>query len=99
MGRRKKNTRLSPNAEFVMKEDSYTIKESNRTIESDELIKISGEHGKKFRFKSYVLRTDTGIEWIECVQIEKGLSAGWRFFRPDRIKPLPKSRRAKKNLK
>jgi hypothetical protein len=96
VGRRKKIKSLNPNAHLFIKEDCFTMPDTNRVIEQDEVIKISGEHGRKFRFKSHVTRTDTGIEWIECIQLEKSVSAGWRFFRPDRIKPLPKSRRPRK---
>jgi hypothetical protein len=97
VGRRKKVKSLNPNAHLFVREDFFTIVDSNRTIEEDEIIKISGEHGRKFRFKGHVTRTDTGVEWIECIQLEKSVSAGWRFFRPDRIKPLPKSKRSRKS--
>jgi len=97
VGRRKKIKSLKPNAHLFVEIDHYTIPESGRVIEKDEIIKISGEHGRRFKFKSYVQRSDNGVEWINCIQIEKGLSAGWRSFRPDRIKPLPKSRRPRKN--
>jgi hypothetical protein len=96
VGRRKKINSLNPNAHLFVRKDSFTIPETNRVIEQDEVIKISGEHGRKFRFKSHVVRTDTGVEWIECIQLEKSVSAGWRFFRPERIKPLPKSRRQRR---
>ena len=93
MARRKK--RVSPNSHLYNIEESYTLPDG-RVIEKDEIIKISGEHGVRFRFKSHVTRTDTGVEWIDCIQMEKGVSAGYRSFRPDRIKPLPKSRRPRK---
>jgi hypothetical protein len=99
MGRRKKIKSLNPDAHLFVKNDYYTIPESNRVIELDETIKISGEHGRKFKFKGHVVRTDTGIEWIECIQLEKSISAGWRFFRPNRIKPLPRSRKPRKKTK
>jgi hypothetical protein len=97
VGRRKKIKNLNSNAHLFSKADFFIMPESSRVIEQDEVIKISGEHGRKFRFKHHVTRTDTGIEWIECIQLEKSISAGWRFFRPNRIKPLPKSRRPRKN--
>ena len=96
MGRRKKIKSLNPNAHLFVRQESFTIPETSRVIGQDEVIKISGEHGRKFRFKGYVTRTDTGVEWIECIQLEKSVSAGWRFFRPERIKPLPKNRRPRK---
>lgn len=96
MGRRKKIKSLNPNASVFIKTDHYELPENNRVIEFDETIKIIGEHGKKFKFKSHVVRSDTGAEWIECIQLEKSVYAGWRFFRPERIKALPKTRRPRK---
>ena len=96
MGRRKKIKSLNPNAHLFVETDQYIIPESGRIIEKDEIIKISGEHGRRFKFKAHVQRSDNGVEWINCIQIEKGLSAGWRSFRPNRIKPLPKTRRPRK---
>lgn len=93
MARRKKHKSLNPNAHLFVNVDHYILPENGRVIEKDEVIKISGEHGRKFVFKQHVTRTDTGVEWIDCIQLEKGVSAGWRFFRPDRIKPLPKKRK------
>jgi hypothetical protein len=94
--RRKKYKSPNPNAHLFINTDYYEIPESSRVIQKDEIIKISGEHGKKFKFKEHVKRSDTNVEWINCIQIEKGLSAGWRSFRPDRIKPLPRSRKQKR---
>ena len=92
MGRRKKY--VSPIQNKFHREPSITL-ENGRVIESGELIKISGEHGGKFRFLEHVRNIENGAEWIDCFQIERGMVCGWRSFRPDRIKPLPKKRRAK----
>jgi hypothetical protein len=67
--------------------------QDGRTIEKDEVIKIVGEHGTRFKFKSHVTRTDTGVEWIDCFELEKGIIAKHRSFKPDRIKALPRKRR------
>lgn len=63
-----------------------------RVIEEGEIIKISGEHGLKFKFKGHVVRSDNGIEWIDCYELERGVMAKQRSFRPNRIKPIPKRR-------
>ncbi len=68
-----------------------------RVIEKDELIKISGEHGGRFKFFEYVIRNDSGVSWIDCFEIRSGVLCGWRSFRADRIKPMPK-RRKRKNI-
>ena len=100
MARKKKNlVSLNPNAHLFIEQSTYTIPDSGRVIEQNEVIKISGEHGRKFKFKSHVTRSDSGVEWINCIQLERGVSAGWRSFRPNRIKPLPKSRRPRNRNK
>ena len=90
MGRRKKV--ISLNAHLYHRVPHYTMPDG-RIIEKDEVIKIQGEHGAKFKFLEHVTRTDTGIEWIDCFELRGGTLSGWRSFYPNRIKPLPKSRR------
>lgn len=90
MGRRK--TVVSPNAHLYNRVPYYTMPDG-RIIEKDEIIKIKGEHGGKFKFLEHVTRTDSGIEWIDCFELRGGVLCGWRSFYPDRIKPLPKNRR------
>ena len=90
MGRRKKV--VPPLAHLYHREPTYTL-EGGRVIESGEVIKIKGIWGTKFKFKEYVRRTDTGVDWIDCFELEKGQLCGHRSFRTDRIKPLPKKRR------
>ena len=92
MGRRKKY--VSPIANKYHRQNEYTL-ESGRTIESGEIIKIVGEHGATFRFVEHVVNLENGAEWIDCFELHRGMPSGWRAFRPDRIKPLPKTRRRK----
>ena len=91
VGRRKKIKSQNPKASIFISSDSYTMPEG-RVIEQGEIIKISGEHGLKFKFKSHVVRSDNGIEWIDCYELERGVMAKQRSFRPNRIKPIPKKR-------
>jgi len=83
------------NAHLYRRESSYTMPDG-RVIEDGETIKIRGEWGSKFKFKEHVERTDNGAEWIDCFQIIGGHLSGWRSFKPDRIKPMPKKRRKNK---
>lgn len=85
----------SPNAHLYSR-SPYYIMPDGRIIERDEIIKIKGEHGGKFKFYEHTVRTDSGIEWIDCFELRGGVLAGWRSFYPDRIKPLPRSRRKRK---
>lgn len=95
MGRRKKF--VSPLAHKYQRYDEYTM-ESGRTIERGEIIKIAGEHGVRFRFLEHVINLENGAEWIDCFELRQGVASGWRAFRPDRIKPLPKTRRRKPRI-
>jgi hypothetical protein len=73
------------------REPFFTM-ENGRVIEQGEIIKISGEHGSKFKFLEFVRNTENGAEWIDCFELRQGVLSGWRSFRCDRIKPLPKKR-------
>lgn len=92
MGRRKKI--VSPLEHLYHREPTFTTPDG-RVIEPGEIIKIKGIWGSKFKFKEYVRRIDTGAEWIDCFELERGQMCGHRSFRTDRIKTLPKKRRGK----
>ena len=93
MPRRKKV--VSPN-EGIYNRVPYFTMPDGRIIEKDEIIKIKGEHGGKFKFIGHVTRTDSGIDWIDCFELHRGVLCGWRSFRTDRIKPMPKTRRKRR---
>ena len=90
MRRRKKY--INPIQDIYNREPYFTMPDG-RVIEKDEIIKIKGEHGGKFKFLEHVTRKDTGIDWIDCFELRGGVLCGWRSFRTDRIKPMPKIRR------
>jgi hypothetical protein len=93
MGRRKKY--VSPIGNKFIRTPYYAL-DSGRVIEHGEIIKIHGEHGCKFRFLEHVVNSENNVEWIDCFELRQGVVSGWRSFRCDRIKPLPKKRREKK---
>lgn len=93
MGRRK--AVKSPLAHLYHRVPYYTMPDG-RIIEKDEIIKITGEHGGKFKFLEHVTRTDSGIEWVDCFELRGGVLCGWRSFYPDRIKPMPIPRRKRR---
>jgi hypothetical protein len=78
-------------------ERSYELDVNGRTIVSGEIIKISGEHGAKFKFVSFVTNKETGSTWIDCFEMDKVTPSAWRSFRSDRIKLMP-IKRGKKNV-
>ena len=93
MGRRK--AVKSPLAHLYHRVPHYTMPDG-RVIEKDEIIKIKGELGGKFKFLEHVTRTDSGIDWIDCFELRGGVLCGWRSFYPDRIKPMPIPRRKRR---
>lgn len=87
MGRRKK---VKVNDPFI-RQDSMTTEEG-RTINHGDIIKIKGVWGTKFRFLGHVTNPKNGAVWIDCIELEKGVGCGWRSFRPERAKVIPKKR-------
>ena len=69
----------------------------NRVLVSGEVIKIAGEYGSKFRFDSLVTNKETGVQWVDCFELSKGVVSACRSFRSDRIKLMP-IKRGKKNV-
>ena len=92
----KKKILISPNSQLFKRENSYTLADG-KVVKRGQVIRISGEHGSRFRFHSYVTHTVSGAEWIDCFELQRGVSSGWRSFRPERIKVIPiRKRRNKK---
>jgi hypothetical protein len=69
----------------------------NRLIVAGDIIKIDGEHGGKFKFHSLVTNKETGVQWIDCFELQKNVVSGWRSFRSDRIKLIP-IKRGRRNV-
>ena len=86
---------VSPFAHLYHREPSYTMPDG-RVIERGEIIKIKGIYATKFKFFEYVRRIDTGVDWIDCFELEKGVHCGQRSFRTDRVKPMPKTKRRRR---
>jgi hypothetical protein len=78
-------------------ERSYELQVGTRTVLSGEVIKISGEHGAKFKFISFVTNKETGATWIDCFELDKNIVSAWRSFKTDRIKLMP-IKRGKHNV-
>lgn len=94
MGRPRKYKGIDP----FIRVDSFTTPEG-KTIVKGDIIKIKGIWGTTFKFLNHVTNPKTGVSWIDCIQLEKGLGCGFRSFYPDRIKTIPKKRgkRGKRN--
>lgn len=71
----------------------------NHKIVRGDIIKIRGIYGTKFKFMEHVLNPQNGAEWIDCIELDRGVSCAMRSFRPDRVKRIPKKRVKRVNRK
>jgi len=69
---------------------SSMVTESGHEVSEGDLIKITGEYGATFKFKSLVKNPVNGVEWIDCFQMFKDISGPTRSFYPDRVKAVKK---------
>jgi len=92
MGRRKK-VFIAPTK---FHRDPEAILPSGRKIERGDMLRVSGEHGLRFKFDSLVTNKETGDQWIDCFEVYKARSGALRAFKADRIKPMPKTRRKRR---
>lgn len=90
---RKKKVQVFDNGKYT-KTPNIII--DGHTIEQGEMIKIKGEYGSHFKFMSLTKNNDNGLEWIDCVEYEKGFPRAMRSFDKEKIKRIPKRR---KNVK
>ena len=74
----------------------YDLEVGNFVINSGDLIKISGEHGMKFKFHSLTTNTDTGVTWVDCFEVHKRAAGCFRSFRVDRVRRIPTKRGKRK---
>lgn len=78
----------------------YKFPNFNDTLKPGDLFKVRGEYGVKFKFACVVTNKETGAQWIDCFEVNrgtKGLQAGvQRSFKFDRIKRIPRKRVNKK---
>lgn len=92
MGRPRKYKGIDP----FDREESY-LTEEGKTISRGDIIKIKGVWGTKFKFHQFVTNPTTGVSWIDCVELDKGVACGMRSFYPDRVKYVPKKRTKRVN--
>ena len=81
---------ITINDPFI-REDSF-VNDEGRTVNKGDLIKIKGIWGTKFKFLNYVTNPHSGMSWIDCLELEKGMGCGVRSFYPERVKRIPSKR-------
>lgn len=62
-------------------------------IKSGDIIKIKGQYGSKFIFQSLVTNRETGVQWIDCIELDRGQPGPFRSFYPEYVKRIPKRRK------
>lgn len=88
MGRRRK---VVLNKDPFIRQDHLKVSASVTIVEG-EIFKVQGEWGGKFKFHSLVTNPKTGVQWVDCFEMQKGVACAWRSFYPDRVKHIPKKR-------
>ena len=78
----------------------HEMQYENFTIERGDLIKITGEHGTRFKFESVTTNPKNGAVWVDCFEMWRGRQGAYRSFSIDRVKRIPKRRprKAKVNV-
>jgi hypothetical protein len=74
---------------------TYEIEVGNFIIKPGDIIKIQGQHGLKFQFHSFVTNTETGIQWVDCFEMDRGQTRIWCSFALDRVRRIPEKRKRK----
>lgn len=66
-------------------------------ISSGDLIKVHGEYGTRFKFRSLTTNTETNSQWIDCFEVFRGQVGAFRSFKTERVKRIPtRGKRAKR---
>lgn len=86
-----KRKKFKSEPDRFIRETSFVL-EDGKVLEQGDLIKIKGIWGTKFKFHNYVTNPEINKSWIDCVELEKGVSCGMRSFYADRVKRIPKKR-------
>jgi hypothetical protein len=68
-------------------------------VEPGEIIRVSGEHGLRFKFYSLTTNTETGASWVDCFEVYKARSGVMRSFYVERVRKIPvrRKRRVRRN--
>jgi hypothetical protein len=75
---------------------SETFTANGRHLEPGTEVSIRGESGR-FRFVRHVRRPN-GVEWLDFIGTDsKGHSAGWRSFRPSRVRTVHRLAKTRAN--
>jgi hypothetical protein len=86
----RKTKRINIESRF---DSANTVDIDGFIVESGDIIKIKGQHGSKFIFQSLSTNRETGVQWIDCIELDKGEPGAFRSFYPEYAKRIPKRRK------
>lgn len=75
----------------------YTINIDGFDIDSGDIIKIKGQYGSRFIFQSLTTNRETGVQWVDCIELDKGQPGPFRSFYLQDVKRIPKRRKGVRN--
>lgn len=85
MAKRKKEVPVGP----FIKQDSM-VTDSGHLVEKGDFIKVSGQHGLTFKFQNLTTNPKNNLTWVDCFEIQRGMTGPSRSFRPSDVKPVVK---------
>jgi hypothetical protein len=51
-----------------------------------DIVLIDGQKRQKFVFMYHVINPESGVEWVDCIEMVKGSDGPWRSFRPEKVR-------------
>jgi hypothetical protein len=90
----RKTKRINIESRF---DSANTINIDGFIIESGDIIKIKGQYGSKFIFQGLITNRETGVQWVDCIELDKGQPGPFRSFYPQDVKRIPKRRKGVRN--
>ena len=72
------------------KREYEMITTSGHEVVKGDMIKVVGEHGVVFKFQCLVTNPKNGIKWVDCFEMQKGVTGPSRSFYPEKVKPVTK---------
>lgn len=67
-------------------------------IERGDVIKVKGQYGVKFKFDYFTTNSETGSQWVDCFELQRGQTAAFRAFKLEDVKRVPKKRKRAKRV-
>ena len=92
---RKKNTSTLAPTKFV-REDRLII-DGFEVVRGD-TIKVRGQYGVKFKFDYLTTNSETGSQWVDCFELQRGAATSFRAFKIEDVKRVPTRRKRAKRV-